>query len=254
MMNGKHCYNAIAAIICAAGSSSRMGGIKKEYRFLKDVVKEGNPLSVLASCVQTFSSIKEISHIIITVPNDPLNGEEAARKIIPAYLLNNPSGQKVFFVTGGSSRQDSVYKALLFLETFHPDYVLIHDGARPWADSELINRVINGMIVHKAILPVMPLIETPKEIDDKGFIVRHLKRASIVSAQTPQGFSFPEILQAHKMAAHEQASNLNGKEYTDDAEIWAEFIGPVAAVTGSPLNKKITFPEDLSENEYRGTR
>jgi 2-C-methyl-D-erythritol 4-phosphate cytidylyltransferase/2-C-methyl-D-erythritol 4-phosphate cytidylyltransferase/2-C-methyl-D-erythritol 2,4-cyclodiphosphate synthase len=136
-----------------------------------------------------------------------------------------------------------VYKALSFLERFHPAYVLIHDGARPWIDAELINRVISGMIKHKAVLPVMPLIETPKEIDENGFVIRHLKRSSVFSAQTPQGFSFTEILAAHKKAA--QLQHRGEKEYTDDAEVWAEFVGSVASVQGSPLNKKITFPEDL---------
>jgi 2-C-methyl-D-erythritol 4-phosphate cytidylyltransferase len=241
MMNGN-----IAAVICAAGSSSRMGGVKKEYRFLGQADDEGNPLSVLASCVKIFSAVKEINHIVITVPDDPLNGEEATRKIIPSYLLNSPR-PKVHFVTGGSTRCSSVYKALLFLETFHPDYVLIHDGARPWADSALIHRVIRAMIEHKAVLPVMPLIETPKEIDKNGFVTRHLKRASIVSAQTPQGFSFAEILQAHEMVAHKMAAQQNKTEYTDDAEVWAEFVGTVATVAGTAQNKKITFAEDLPD-------
>jgi 2-C-methyl-D-erythritol 4-phosphate cytidylyltransferase len=248
MMNG-----SIAAIICAAGSSSRMGGTKKEYRFLNQVDDEGNLLSVLAACVQAFSAVKEISQIVITVPNDPHNGEEAARKIIPSYLLNKPTGPQIYFVSGGANRQSSVYKALSFLEIFHPAYVLIHDGARPWIDTELINRVISSMKENKAVLPVMPLIETPKEIDDKGFVVRHLKRAAVVSAQTPQGFAFPEILAAHQ-AALAQTSQQIHIEYTDDAEIWAEFIGPVAAIPGIPQNKKITFPDDLPENEHRGAQ
>jgi 2-C-methyl-D-erythritol 4-phosphate cytidylyltransferase len=240
MLNGKHCCNAIAAIICAAGSSNRMGGIKKEYRFLNETDRDGNPLSVLGACVRSFSAVKEISHIVIPVPNDPLNGKEAAVKNIPAYLLNNPTGPKIYFVKGGETRQESVYEALSILEPYHPAYVLIHDGARPWADADLINRVISGMIKHKAVLPVMPLIETPKEIDEHGFVARHLKRSTIMSAQTPQGFSFAEILAAHKKAAAQ-----NKTEYTDDAEIWAEFVGSVAVVAGSVQNKKITFPEDL---------
>ncbi len=237
----------IAAVICAAGSSSRMGGIKKEYRFLNQVDDEGNPLSVLGACVRNFSAVKSITYIVITVPDDFLNGENAARKVIPQYLLNNPSGPRIFFVSGSSTRQYSVYNALQFLEPFHPDYVLIHDGARPWADAELIGRVIEGMTRHKAALPVMPLVETPKEIDEAGFVVRHLKRSALVGAQTPQGFHFLEIFKAH-----EKASLQKQKEYTDDTEVWAEFIGPVITVFGSISNKKITFPDDLPEIEKEG--
>lgn len=229
----------IAVIICAAGSSNRMGGIKKEFRLLDQLDEEGNPLSVLGSCVRNFTAVKGIAPIVITIPCDSINGEEPARKAIPPYLLNNPSGPKIFFVGGASTRQRSVYNALKFLKPFHPDYVLIHDGARPWVDAELIERVIEGMKQHKAVLPVTTFVETPKEIDDTGFVVRHLKRAAIVNAQTPQGFAFPEILYAHEKAL------LREQEYTDDAEVWADFIGPVAAVQGSMRNKKITFPEDL---------
>ncbi|GHV58148.1 hypothetical protein AGMMS49579_25110 [Spirochaetia bacterium] len=96
---------------------------------------------------------------------------------------------------------------------------------------------------HKAALPLLPLLETPKEIGEDGFVKRHLRRANIGAAQTPQGFAFPEILRAHEKAAERE---LREKfEYTDDAEVWGEFCGPVAVVKGVPENRKITFPEDL---------
>ncbi|MDL2230018.1 2-C-methyl-D-erythritol 4-phosphate cytidylyltransferase, partial [Treponema sp. OttesenSCG-928-L16] len=85
--------------------------------------------------------------------------------------------------------------------------------------------------------------ETPKEIDEKGFVIRHLRRSFITAAQTPQGFAFPEILEAHEKAAGQE--ELNGREYTDDAEVWGEFIGPVFTIPGETENRKITFPEDL---------
>jgi 2-C-methyl-D-erythritol 4-phosphate cytidylyltransferase len=98
------------------------------------------------------------------------------------------------------------------------------------------------MLKHKAAIPMLPLTDTPKEIDEKGFITRHLRRIYIGNAQTPQGFAFPDILQAHEKAALKEKS---GWVYTDDAEVWGEFTGDVFVVPGSPLNKKITFPEDL---------
>jgi 2-C-methyl-D-erythritol 4-phosphate cytidylyltransferase len=101
-----------------------------------------------------------------------------------------------------------------------------------------------------AACPVLPLAETPKEtapdVDPDGllYIERHLKRARLGAAQTPQGFAFPQILEAHEKAAAKVAGG--GPEYTDDAEIWADFVGKVAAVPGSPDNRKITWPSDLS--------
>jgi 2-C-methyl-D-erythritol 4-phosphate cytidylyltransferase len=99
------------------------------------------------------------------------------------------------------------------------------------------------VIRHGAAVPLLPLTETPKELDGTGFIKRHLRRVSVGTAQTPQGFAFPGILRAHALAAERELRE--SWEYTDDAEVWGEFVGPVAVVEGSPRNRKITFPEDL---------
>jgi 2-C-methyl-D-erythritol 4-phosphate cytidylyltransferase len=150
-----------------------------------------------------------------------------------------------------------VHHALSLLAAYSPDYVLIHDGARPWVDTGLIERVIEAAMVHKAAVPVMPLVETPKEIAWKtaetaegatfrqGFVTRHLRRANVGAAQTPQAFEFRGILAAHEKAAERELRE--GIEYTDDAEVWGEFCGPVAVVRGSPTNRKITFPGDLEQ-------
>ncbi|MDR2782457.1 MAG: 2-C-methyl-D-erythritol 4-phosphate cytidylyltransferase, partial [Treponema sp.] len=143
----------------------------------------------------------------------------------------------------------SVHHALSLLAAYHPDYVLIHDGARPWIDADLIERTIDAVLTHKAVVPVLPLVETPKEVDNNGgirsiqTITRHLRRAHVVTAQTPQAFAFPGILYAHEKAAARELHD--GVDYTDDAEVWGEFCGPVAVIQGSPANKKITFPQDL---------
>jgi 2-C-methyl-D-erythritol 4-phosphate cytidylyltransferase len=120
----------------------------------------------------------------------------------------------------------------------------------------LIDRIIDATLKHKAAVPLLPLTDTPKEIDEKGFIKRHLRRVQVGNAQTPQGFIFPDILRAHEKAVIKERE---GWVYTDDAEVWGEFAGEVFVVSGSPLNKKITFPEDLEmlvkngnhENENR---
>jgi 2-C-methyl-D-erythritol 4-phosphate cytidylyltransferase len=125
--------------------------------------------------------------------------------------------------------------------------VLIHDGARPWLSAELIRRTAEAARVHGAALPALGVVETPKEADEEGFVRRHLRRAGVVLAQTPEAFAFAEILRAHEAAAAEQyalPSELQ-YEYTDDAEIWGKFIGPVKIVEGEKTNIKITFPEDI---------
>ena len=281
----------IAAIICAAGSSKRMGGIKKEYIDFPSPSK-GEPSTVLASVVAAFASCERIGPIIIAVPT---RGEDAALASLSAEQRSLIKG-RIFFVQGGATRRSSVHNALLHLKagerSAEISQVLIHDGARPWVSSDLIERVIEASLRYGAVIPALPLTETPKELFPRdcnpldynsadccyappgaaaenksatpdaqsqnnfllpgaaaqtsgqvSFIKRHLKRRELCSAQTPQGFKFPEILLAHEKAAErEKKENI---EYTDDAEVWGEFIGQVAVISGDPANKKITYPEDL---------
>lgn len=235
----------IAVVITAAGASRRMGGIKKEYRPLGDgrVDADGRPLTVLGSAVLAFASSPDIEYIVITVPNNPEMGEIRARTALPALPDTLTRKPKILFVPGAATRRASVHHALALLAAYEVDYVLIHDGARPWVEPPLIKLIIEEVLIRKAVIPVIPLVETPKEIDADGVITRHLPRASIVSAQTPQAFAFSEILSAHELAAREELET--GREFTDDAEVWENFVGPVYTVPGDPGNKKITFPEDL---------
>ena len=118
-------------------------------------------------------------------------------------------------------------------------YVLIHDGARPWVSPELIKNVCSSVKKHEAAIPGYRAIDTQKIADKSGKITQHLKRSSVYSVQTPQGFNFEKILSAHKQALGSE------KEYTDDSEIYAEFAGDVFICTGEVSNKKITFKEDI---------
>jgi len=241
----------IAAVICAAGSSSRMGGAKKEYLPLPGASAS---LTVLGAAVSSFAAVPEIRTIVIAVPEEPETGEAAARKALPSEILNGTC-PTVRFVTGGKTRRASVFNALRALAADAPNYALIHDGARPWISPALIERVIKGVKQYRAIIPLLPLTETPKETDlpldgfvgcdslgpPPVFIKQQLKREFIGTAQTPQAFAFLEIL-----AAHEKAAAQDGREFTDDAEVWAEFCGPVAVIPGETGNRKITFKEDIS--------
>ena len=235
---------SIAAVICAAGSSERMGYTKKEYLPLPG--KE--PLSVLGAAVSAFASCNQVELLVITLPPGEENTQaEAALDSLPSELRDR---SRLHFVAGGQTRRASVHKALLHLEEFKPSLVLIHDGARPWVTQDLIERTIQAAIKYRAVIPALPLSETPKEVSgtSEKFVERHLKRAKLYSAQTPQAFAFPEILIAHEKArAREENEHI---EYTDDAEVWGEFIGPVAVIDGETANKKITYPEDLTGKAY----
>jgi 2-C-methyl-D-erythritol 4-phosphate cytidylyltransferase len=229
----------IAAVIVAAGSSRRMGGIKKEYQILPSpLLPDKKPLTVLGSAAMAFAASKRITLIVFAIPA----GGEEARSSLPGDLFKME--KEILFVHGGPTRQSSVYNALSLLEPYKPSIVLIHDGARPWIKTALVEKIINAVSANEygAAIPVLPMTETPKEIEisspeGMGIITRHLRRKKLATAQTPQGFKFPEILNAHEKAAD--------SEYTDDAEIWGKFIGPVAVIPGDPENRKITFPGDL---------
>jgi 2-C-methyl-D-erythritol 4-phosphate cytidylyltransferase len=224
-----------------------MGGAKKEYLPLPGV---SDSLTVLGAAVSAFAAVPEMRTIVIVVPEESETGEAAARNALSPEMLNG-TGPTVRFVTGGKTRRASVYNALRALADNVPNYVLIHDGARPWVSSSLIERVIKGVKQYRAVIPLLPLTETPKETDSPlddsfgcgpVFIKQQLKRAVTGTAQTPQAFAFPEILAAHEKAAAQDGS----REFTDDAEVWAEFCGSVAVVPGEIVNRKITFNEDLS--------
>jgi 2-C-methyl-D-erythritol 4-phosphate cytidylyltransferase/2-C-methyl-D-erythritol 2,4-cyclodiphosphate synthase len=243
----------IAVIVTAAGSSARMtegssppetksNTLKKEYRVLPGCADDdGQPLTVLGAAVGAFASVPAVSQIVVTVPAD--RAEDEARAALPSQLR-----PRVLFVRGGESRRVSVLNALRNLHASSCDVVLIHDGARPWVSRAVIDAVIGAALIHGAAVPVLPATETPKIIDGLasnqacGFITRHPRRETIVFAQTPQGFAFGPLREAHEKAAK------SGADFTDDAGVWA-FAWPdvkVAAVPGDPSNKKITFAGDLA--------
>ena len=232
----------IAIIITAAGSSTRMGGsVKKEYLPLGDG-------TVLSACVKAFENASknqehpfEISHMIITVP---MNGvQEAAEALTAFFNFDDEMKEKVEYVQGGYTRQKSVLNALEHINkaAVQPDYVLIHDGARPFITDNLIYFVIQGVKEFEAAAPGIKPVDTIKEINESGFIVKHLERSLLTAIQTPQGFVFEKLFAAHKKAASD------GHDYTDDSEIWGKYVGQVKLITGDPKNIKITYPGDLEK-------
>lgn len=234
----------VAVIITAAGSSTRMGGtIKKEYLPL------GNG-TVLSSCVKAFEQASknkdkpfEISHIIVTVPMNGTN--EAAEAVSAFFEFDDEMKEKVEYVQGGYTRQKSILNALEHIKKKpgQPEYVLIHDGARPFVSEQQIQLVLLASQEFEAAAPGMTPTDTIKEIDENGFIVKHLQRSLLTAIQTPQGFVFSKLFDAHKKAA------ADGHDYTDDSEIWGKYVGPVKLVTGDPKNIKITYPGDIEKGE-----
>lgn len=143
-------------------------------------------------------------------------------------------------VSGGASRQASVRAGLEALVDARPERVIIHDAARPLAGPDLIGRVITALDRHPGAIAAMPVADTLKRGVGTGIIEGTVDRGGLWHAQTPQGFEFAAILQAHRKA---QAEGRD--DFTDDAAL-AEWCGlEVGLVTGSASNMKITTAEDL---------
>ena len=232
ILTTKTIHTKIAIIITAAGSSTRIGGgIKKEYLPFKN----GTVLSVCAQAFLNACADYEITDFIVTCP---VGGVEACRAALDGVDCHAPLALAMTVVEGSDTRQKSVYNGLLAVKG-NPDIVLIHDGARPFITKDVIVEAIDAACEYGASVPGVTPTDTQKEIDDQGFITRHLVRSSLTAVQTPQCFRFKELLEAHGKAA------TDGREYTDDTEIWGSYCGPVRVTKGDVNNIKITYPSDL---------
>ena len=215
---------SVYALVVAAGRGSRFGGAApKQYLALGGA-------SVLRHAVAALAEHPRISGVLATIR--PEDGELFDRAVAGLGVMPP--------VAGGPTRQDSVRLGLEALAIHRPERVLIHDGARPFPDPALIDRVIAGLDRAPAAIPCLPLRDTIKHAED-GVIRETVDRSTLWRAQTPQGFHFDAILAAHRAAM--------GRALTDDAAV-AEAAGLVPLlVDGSEDNFKVTTAEDLAAAE-----
>lgn len=208
----------IAALIVAGGRGERAGGaVAKQYRPLL-----GRP--VLAWTIVAFRGIDPIQ--VVIGPNDgPAFAAATADFALPAPAI------------GGPNRQESVRLGLEALANEAPDFVLIHDAARPLASRALIARVSDGLKMGaQAVVPVVPVTDALKRRE--GDALAAVSRDGLYRAQTPQGFQYDAILAAHRAQ--------RGSEAVDDIAI-AENAGmKIATVAGDERNMKITAPDDFA--------
>ena len=248
--------NQLALILVAAGSSSRIGFDKTGTKIKKEYIPM-NGGTVLSSAAKVFLSTLKFSTVVVTYPQAQNTEEQKANEqkskdaLFADDFVKNYDA-KFIFVPGGKTRQESVHDALEAISENNSDcsLVFIHDGARPFLKSETVELTYRAATEFGAAVPGLQPTETQKKIDENGFIVKHLVRSSLTAVQTPQVFKFAPILNAHRQA------EANEKSYTDDTEIWDEYVAKrkdengepyshVKVVLGDPENKKITYPEDI---------
>jgi 2-C-methyl-D-erythritol 4-phosphate cytidylyltransferase / 2-C-methyl-D-erythritol 2,4-cyclodiphosphate synthase len=215
---------SVYALVVAAGRGTRFGGaVPKQYLTLGGT-------TVLRHAVASLAEHPLITGLLVVIRPEDKGLYDRAVAGLP---LLTP-------VAGGPTRQDSVRLGLEALAVHRPARVLIHDGARPFPDAALVDRVIDGLDRASAAIPCLPLSDTIKRVED-GVIRETIDRSALWRAQTPQGFHFEAILAAHRAAI--------GHDLTDDAAV-AEAAGltPVL-VDGSDDNRKVTTMEDLAAAE-----
>jgi 2-C-methyl-D-erythritol 4-phosphate cytidylyltransferase len=213
----------VAAVIVAAGSSQRMQGINKTWTLL------GSKL-LLAHSVCTFEQSPLVDDIVLVLTADVL--AEGAQ------LCEQEGWRKVSaLVPGGARRRDSVQAGLEALAPA-PDYVLIHDGARPFVTPSLIEQGLAAARQHGAAIAAVPVKDTIKRAGPDGLVIETPDRSTLWAVQTPQVFAYDLILSAHR-------SIDPAWDATDDAALIERRGQPVALFMGSYDNLKITTPGDL---------
>ena len=218
------------ALIVAAGRGHRAGSdMPKQYAAIA-----GRP--VLAWAIDALAASPAVSAITVVIhPDDAALYEHATASLGGGKLLGP--------VCGGQTRQASVRAGLESFANAGPEAVLIHDAARPFVQVDAVERVLAGLRTHSGAIAALPVADTLKRalLDDVSLTIKGtLPREGLWAAQTPQGFRYSAILEAHRAAA---AAGL--AEFTDDAAV-AEWAGlDVALVQGSPVNFKITTAQDM---------
>ena len=208
------------AIILGAGSGTRMKTEKS--KLLLEIAGK----TVIERSVEAFLNISDIDEVTVTVR------EEDVDKFIE--LLPD---ERVTFVIGGKTRQESVKNAIETIDD--AELVIIHDGARPLIREEDIEKTLIQANKYGAAAVGVPVKDTIKVIDDNSMVVETPDRAKLFAVQTPQIFRFEQYKNALEKA------ECDGKDFTDDCQL-IEYAGDkVKMVAGSYDNIKITTPEDI---------
>jgi 2-C-methyl-D-erythritol 4-phosphate cytidylyltransferase/2-C-methyl-D-erythritol 2,4-cyclodiphosphate synthase len=228
------------AIIVAAGRGSRAGeGTPKQYRVLAG-------RTVLARTLDAFASHSGVARIICAIHPDDRELYEASVSELDTRLrskLLEPAA-------GGATRQISVHRALSALPPGNGHALcLVHDAARPFVETGLLDRAIEAGARHGAAIPGLAVTDTVKRVAPSGAVVETLDRTTLRSVQTPQAFRLQALAEAHQRAAAE------GEDaFTDDGQLMEWAGATVQVFDGHGGNVKLTSPRDFEDAERRLTR
>ena len=219
----------IYAVIPAAGAGSRAGFDKNK------ILQKMGGASVLWRTVSAFAQNENIAGIAV-----------CANKNERAEIGRELCGfAKVLYADGGSTRTESVKNALEVLAALPcpPDYVLIHDAARPFVSQKIIDDCVKTVRAHGSAVCALPCTDTLVHAQN-GIITGSYDRETAFTLQTPQGFGFAELLAAYRKITPADS-------FTDDSGVYAKYVAPPFLFMGEKSNIKLTFREDFAMNETR---
>lgn len=212
-------------VVVAAGVSTRMGGVDKIAAPIG-----GRPL--LDWTVSAFAGLPPVDRIVVVTAPDRVDDVRRA-----GWLP-----ERAVVVAGRERRQESVAAGVAEVEragSTDERVILIHDGARPAVRADLVSRVIEAAAAHGAAIPVLPLIETLKQVDG-DLVTGTVDRTGLGVAQTPQGIQLGVLRRAY-----EQFPPDGDRTFTDEASLLEACTIPVRVVPGQVDNLKVTVPVDL---------
>jgi 2-C-methyl-D-erythritol 4-phosphate cytidylyltransferase len=210
----------VAVLVPAAGLGLRLGGGgPKALRLLG-----GEPMLVHA--VRGVLGAPSVGCVVVAAPPDAV---DVASALLEPY--------EAIVVPGGATRQASVAAALAAVPAAF-EIVLVHDAARALTPSAMVERVAAAVRGgHGAVIPVLPVVDTIKQVDGEGVVLGTVDRAVLRAVQTPQGFRREVLVAAHAAAVD---------DHTDDAGLAEKMGVPVHTVLGDEAALKITRPFDLA--------
>jgi len=218
----------VGVIIVAGGSGSRTGSSElKQFRWVA-----GKP--ALLHSVQAFMARTDVAIVVAVLPK--------AYAADPPPWLFQCDVDRLLVSVGGRERQESVWNGLEDMPE-EVRIVVVHDAARPLVTDETIERVIARAREGVGAIAALPVVDTLKEVDDAGNIVRTVPRAGLWRAQTPQAFPREQLERAHIDAKRA------GESATDDAALLERLGLPVVVVRGSERALKITDESDFLRAE-----
>ena len=221
--------STVGVVIVGAGKGLRMGGLDKIFSTIRGV-------PVIAHSLRTFAVLPEVHCIALVLSEERLRD---GRRLATAFGMGKVAG----ICLGGERRQDSVRAGLEALGAC--DWVVVHDGARPLVDREMVLRGLNAATETGAAVCAVPAKDTIKVVSEDGAVQDTPPRDTLWHVQTPQVFRYETLLRAH-----EQCSG----DFNDDAAMVESLGITVKVFMGSYRNVKVTTPEDLAVVETLLTR